>query len=406
MKLSKLSNQGQITFLIAQLDAMIQTQLSKILHIPEVDSLLSIWSEINLICQAATSNKFVLIKILNVSWHEIDKDINASFELENSILYSKICEDEFGVAGGEPFGILLANYELDIRKLNVISTLNRLCELGSLALAPIFANLSNTTLALSSDTNANIDKEIVNTDLTHWQKFRKTPHARFLYLNFPRTVLSKLSVAHEFYTINNIVLRTTTLLAIRTIQSFNESHWFSDILGFFDATNLNTSMLPLTPNNHEVHLNCSVYLKSKEEGALTDHGFLPLMQSKRNAPLYFGNIYSSYADNNASGLLLEHMLAACRFGHLIKVIARQKIGSLTSETECEQYINQWLNRYTGTFQEQSLRAKFPLKKHLVKIHKIPGKIGCYACQILLEPHMKIENLNAQIILHSEIYTPN
>jgi len=100
------------------------------------------------------------------------------------------------------------------------------------------------------------------------------------------------------------------------------------------------------------------------------------------------------------------LLSACRFGHHIKLLARQKIGSFADESGCQQWIANWLDKYTVTNSSPTSRSRYPLKAHQVKLSKIPGKIGFYRCQILLEPHMKLENMNAQIILHSEIMKPN
>ena len=192
---------------------------------------------------------------------------------------------------------------------------------------------------------------------------------------------------------------------MRTIDSFNVTSWFSEVLGFFAPQDyLATPLLPFY--NKTLRLNTTVFLKQTDERALTAYGLIPLMQAQENAEFYFANLYASYVTDELASLLLEHLLAACRFGHHIKLLARQKIGSFADESGCEQWIANWLNTYTAKIHDQSLRYHYPLKAHQVKLSKIPGKIGYYRCQILLEPHMKFENMNAQIILHSEIMKPN
>ena len=118
------------------------------------------------------------------------------------------------------------------------------------------------------------------------------------------------------------------------------------------------------------------------------------------------NIHSAYIVTDNSSPLLEQLLTACHFGHYIKVIAQDKIGSLVNESECEAVIAKWLNRHTSKQNSPQSRSHYPLKSFNIKIKPVSGKVGAYNCQILLEPHMTFEHLTAKILLNSEIIMPS
>lgn len=379
---------NRIIYLLAQLDQRIANQTALILQTVEVQSLLSRWIELSLLCQASNF-KNITLKLLDLQWPEIEKDLNTNLDLDSSVLFDHIYEQELGIAGGEPFSLLLANYELDLRKINVVSTLSRLGELGAYALAPILTNVGAQTFDLASySVPIDFAKELEVTDLRAWQRARQSPQFRFINLVLPMIHLTP----------TNTILGSAALLALRIIRSFQETDWFTEILGPFVLDDL-------IDNKDQYSVNCNVFLKSHEEQKLCNSGFITLMQNSKHQPLYFGNTYCAYQGQEVPGLLLEHILCACRFGQHIKILARQKIGSHADEQECEKFISAWLKNYTATIKDRELRARYPLQNFNIKLAKIPGKIGYYHCQILLEPHMKLENMNTQIILHSEILTP-
>ena len=401
-----LTTKQKLAFTIAKLDATIIEQVTCILDSPPVKKLESLWVELALLCEAKKNNPNISIKLFNITLEELEKDINTSHDLEDTKLFKHIYEEELGMAGGEPFSLLLINESFNLQKIPQVSTLSRLSELAAYALAPVITNASPETF--SHDNFNEIDDfqaELKTASLDAWHRLRKTSQSRFLNITVPTGELSFQTLFLNKHYERSITVHTSTLLALRTIDSFNVTSWFSEVLGFFAPQDyLATPLLPFY--NKTLRLNTTVFLKQTDERALTAYGLIPLMQAQENAEFYFANLYASYVTDELASLLLEHLLAACRFGHHIKLLARQKIGSFADESGCEQWIANWLNTYTAKIHDQSLRYHYPLKAHQVKLSKIPGKIGYYRCQILLEPHMKFENMNAQIILHSEIMKPN
>ncbi|MSP52918.1 MAG: hypothetical protein EXR81_01530 [Gammaproteobacteria bacterium] len=394
---------SNLIYVLAQLNQKITRQLLLIFELTELKNLQSRWTELALLTQTINNSKIIL-KLIDLQWSEVEKDLNTALDLDNSSLFNHIYDQELGLAGGEPFALMLANYELDLRKINTVSTLSRLGELGAFALIPIITNVSSEVFGGSSYNHTiDFDKELEITDLRAWQRARQAPQFRFINVALPTlqlTVKYEDLLLHLFR--HTIDINTSILLAMRVIESFKQTQWFTEILGFFSLHDLimKSALFPFAAI--DISLDCKTFLKSSDELALGKTGFIPLLQTNKNKPLYFGNTYCAYKSTEVVSTLLDHILCACRFGQHVKILARQKIGAHADERDCEQFIANWLTRYTATLKEHSLRAHYPLKRFQIKLAKVPGRIGYYSCQILLEPHMKLESMNTQIILHSEI----
>ena len=402
MKLSK----DRLIYIIGQLDQKVTAQLSIILLNDELKKLTSLWTELALLsyCRQETDSQ-ASIKLFDIKWTEIEKDLNNSLELDNSVFFNCVYEQELGLAGGEPFGLLLANFELDLRKLNTISTLRRLGELGAFALAPIIINVSAETFnQVSFDNDLNFGREINTIDLGNWNKLRRLPQARFINVVVPSTQM--IIPTHSGDLLKSswpITISGSTLLTLQIIDSFARTQWFSDITGFLkNQHSLKKLPFPFSQGK----MDCKVFIKGMDEQQLIASGFIPLIQTNTHETLLFSSTYCSFSEGNSNTLSLEHMLAACRFGHFIKLIARDKIGSHSDESVCELYLRQWLGKYTAQINEQNLRFRYPLRNFDLKLSKIAGKPGYFNCQILLEPHMKLENMTTRIILNSELLDPN
>jgi type VI secretion system protein ImpD len=403
----KVMAKHQINYMISKIDEKISRQLQLILATSEFKNILSLWTELALLCSSKNDNHLnIKLKLFDIQWSEIDKDLNAALDLDESVLFQFIYEQEIGLAGGEPFSLLIANYELDLRKINIVSTLSRLGDLAAYALAPLITNVSVQTFNEDSfDLPVDFSRQLNTTNLNAWYRARQNPQSRFINAVVPTAQLTPIGQHHDFITHQSIDIHGACLLALRIIRSFEQTQWFNEILGFFDTIDMlpDDFHLPFMPKNIEI--NNKLFINSEDEKKLAQTGFISLMQDNKNKSLYFGNIYCSFLGSDTSGLLLEHLLCACRFAHHIKIIARDKIGLHTDEKECENFVSKWLQRYTANLPTQSLRYQYPLKSYQVKLSKIPGKSGYYTCQILLEPHMKLENMNTQIVLHSEILSP-
>lgn len=384
---------SKLISLIANIDLSVRNQLIEIIHQPSFQMLFSNWLELHVLCAQIDKKSHVIIKLLNITWNEVEKDIDTSADIETSHLFNVVHEQEIGIAGGNPFGILLGQYYLNLQQQSVTSTIKRISELANYSLCPFISNIANKTFYGSSKNNE-IALQDIPKQTQAWKQQITNKNSQFIYLCFPHCVLE-----YNFGMNLDITLSfsSSTLLTLKIINSFAASHWFDGILDSYTPLDMVKAF-----NGKNIQLNTNTLLKQIEEQVLVELGITPLIQQNTISKMYFSSPYSINSHFKGADISIEHILCACRFGHFIKQIARNKIGSFQDEALCERYLHQWLNKYTANIASQGMRTRYPLKNHNIRLYKIPGKIGHYSCKILLEPHMKLENINSKITLQSEI----
>lgn len=150
------------------------------------------------------------------------------------------------------------------------------------------------------------------------------------------------------------------------------------------------------------------------ERQLAQNGFIPLCSyagagvsifySNSSLHMATGAASEIHAVNARMSAMLQYILCAARFGHYIKVIGREKVGSVVSALDCQRIFQNWLNQYTTASEagSESLKAKYPLGESLVRITQIPGKIGIFNCVIHLKPHFQLDQLISSIQIVTEL----
>src|SRR5688572_22063994 len=102
--------EAMINARIAQIDHLISLQLNEVLHHPEFQKLEGSWRGLKYMLDQSETGEKLKIKILNVSKKELLKDLQRAAEFDQSALFKKVYEEEFGVFGGAPFGALVGDY--------------------------------------------------------------------------------------------------------------------------------------------------------------------------------------------------------------------------------------------------------------------------------------------------------
>ena len=131
------------------------------------------------------------IRVLNASKRDLARDLQRAVEFDQSQLFKKIYENEFGTPGGEPYGALIGDYEWT-QHPDDVETLRLISNVAAGAFAPfisaagpgMFGFDSYTELAKPRD----LAKIFETTDYTKWRSFRDSEDARFVTLVMPRTL--------------------------------------------------------------------------------------------------------------------------------------------------------------------------------------------------------------------------
>jgi len=117
---------------IAEIDRMISLQLAEVLHHPAFQKLEATWRGIwQLVSQSETS-EMLKIKLLNVPKRDLLRDLQRALEFDQSALFKKVYEEEFGVFGGAPFAAMVGDYEFN-RSGEDIELLEKISQVASAA---------------------------------------------------------------------------------------------------------------------------------------------------------------------------------------------------------------------------------------------------------------------------------
>jgi type VI secretion system ImpC/EvpB family protein len=429
---------------IARLDELLTAQVNAILHHPRFQQLEASWRGLHFLVEKADAAEGVKVRVLGASWKEIVRDLDRAIEFDQSQLFNKIYSEEFGTPGGEPFGVILGDYEMWPRPsaahpVNDIEALQKISGVAAAAFAPFIAGVHPAMFGLDRFSELEQPLKLGRTfdqmEYFHWNNLRKEEDVRFVGLTMPR-VLMRLPYEDDGSRADGFRFREDVTTPDRSnylwgtavysfgavlLQTFARSGWLAEIRGVKPGGEGGgvVTGLPVhsfTTDKHGVVPKCStdVMLTDYQEQELGELGFLPLCHCPdtelsvfyTNQSIQQAKKYDTPAAtmNARISAMLQYILCASRFAHYLKVIARDKIGSFQEAGECEEYLHNWLQQYVTSDAEASpaTKARFPLREARIKVEENRGKPGSYLCTAHLWPHFQLDGLNAAIRLRTEL----
>jgi type VI secretion system protein ImpD len=430
---------------IAQLDKLLSRQVNVILHHPSFQALESSWRGLLFLVEQASEVENVKTRILQLTWRELVKDLDRALEFDQSQLFRKVYSQEFGTAGGEPFGILLGDYALHPRPgadhpTDDIAALSGVSSIAAAAFAPFICGVHPSFFDLESFGELEQPRELSQTfaqaDYLKWRALRETDDARFVGLTLPRILMrlpydgagpprsDGFSFREEVgggdrsrYLWGNAV----SALGAVVIHAYGDCGWFADIRGARPGVGGQGLVegLPVhsfSTDKAGVAPKCStdVMITEFREKELAELGFLPLCHCPGTAlAAFFSNqsvqrpkVFDREIGNANSRLsaMLQYILCVSRFAHYLKVMARDKVGAFADPSTCENYLQRWLHGYTiaNAESDAETKAKYPLREARVEVKEMPGKPGSFQCVMHLQPHTQLDQVFASIRLSTEL----
>jgi type VI secretion system protein ImpC len=419
---------------IAQIDRLISLQLNEVLHYPAFQKLEGTWRGIKYLIDQSETNDMLKIKVLNASKREVLKDLQRAPEFDQSALFKKVYEEEFGVFGGAPFAALLGDYEFG-RGPEDIELLERISNVASAAHAPFMSAASSDLLNLTSYTQLGAPRDIGkifdSTEYAKWKSFRQSEDSRYVALTLPH-ILMRLPYGkdtkqvdafdyeeavdgsdHSKYLWGNAAYG----LAARLTNSFARYGWCASIRGV-EGGGLVEGLPAHTFRTDEgdVALKCptEVAITDRREKELADQGLVPLVHCKGTDYAAFFSVQTANKPKlydkdaaNANARLsaqLPYILAMSRFAHYLKAMMRDKIGSFMTRQDCEKFLNQWISNYVCADDNatQAAKAKLPLREAAIQVSEIPGKPGAYRAVAFLKPHFQLDELSVSLRLVADL----
>jgi type VI secretion system protein ImpC len=429
--------EAMINARIAQIDHLISIQLNEIKHHPSFQKLEGSWRGLKYMMDQSETSEMLKIKVLNVSKKELLRDLQRAPEFDQSAMFKKVYEEEFGIFGGAPFAALVGDYEFT-KHPEDIELLERVSNVAAAAHAPFLTAASNELFNLESFTSLDqprdLGKIFDNTEYAKWKSFRASEDSRYVGLCLPR-ILGRLpygpdtkpveafnyqegvdGTEHNKYLWSNAAYA----LGARLTNSFAKHHWCAAIRGVEGGGLVDgLAVHNFRTDDGDVAMKCptEVPITDRREKELADLGFIPLVHCKGTDYAAFFSVQSAQKPKlydkdaaNANARLsaqLPYILAVSRFAHYLKAMMRDKIGSFMSRSQCETFLNQWISQYVLLDDDASaeMKSKFPLREARIDVSEIPGKPGAYRAVSFLKPHFQLDELSVSLRLVADLPPP-
>jgi len=426
--------EAMINARIAQIDHLISIQLNEILHHEQFQKLEASWRGLKYLMDQSETSASLKIKILNVSKRELLRDLQRAPEFDQSALFKKVYEEEFGIFGGAPFAGIVGDYEFG-RNPEDIELLEKVSNVAAAAHAPFLSAASPEMFNLESftqlDATRDMGKVFDTTEYAKWKSFRASEDSRYVALTCPR-ILMRLPYGKETKQVEGFGFEehvggtdhskylwgnAAYALASRMTKAFAQYGWCAAIRGV-EGGGL-VEGLPVHnfyTDSGDVAMKCPTEspITDRREKELADLGFAPIVHCKDTDYAAFFSVqscnkpklYDSDAANSNARLSaqLPYIMATCRFAHYLKAMMRDKIGSFTSRTECERWLNKWVTNYVTPDDNASAatKAQYPLRDAKIEVMEIPGKAGAYRAVAFLRPHFQLDELSVSLRLVAEL----
>jgi len=419
---------------VAQIDHLISLQLNEVLHNPQFQKLESTWRGLKYLLDQSETGSLLKIRILNASKKDLLRDLQRAPEFDQSAMFKKVYEEEYGLFGGEPFGALVGDYEFS-KHPEDLELLEKVSQVAASAHAPFLSAASSELLNMQSftalDQPRDIGKIFDSTEYAKWKGFRESDDSKYVALTCPRILMrlpyGKDTAPVEGFNFEEGVDGTdhnkylwgnaAYALASKMTQAFSTYGWCVAIRGV-EGGGLVDGLPSHTFRTDEgdVALKCptEIAITDRREKELADQGLVPLVHCKGTDKAAFFSIQSCnrpklYDSDDASAnarisAQLPYMMATCRFAHYLKAMMRDKIGGFMSRDECYRFLNRWIGQYVTQDDKasQSAKAKFPLREARVDVEEVKGKPGVYRAIAYMRPHFQLDELSVSLRLVAEL----
>lgn len=420
---------------VAELDRLISAQLSEVMHHAAFQKLESTWTGLHYLCAQTSTGAGMKIKLLDARKSELVKDFRAAIDFDQSALFRKVYEEEFGTFGGAPFGTLVGDFEIS-RQPEDVYFLEQMSHVAAAAHAPFITAASPELFGLDSHQDLGKPRDLAKVfdtaDYAKWRAFRESEDSRYVGLALPR-FLGRLpfdpkhgTAVESFNFVEDVDgtdhsrylwVNAAYAMAARLTAAFESYGWCAAIRGV-EGGGLVEDLPTHTfkTDEGEVALKCptEVAVTDRREKELSDLGFMPLVHCKNtDYAAFFGAQSTQKAKKydtdaaNANAVLssqLQYMFSVCRIAHYLKALMRDKVGSFASAQNVEEHLNRWIRQYVVEDDNatQDTKAAYPLREASVQVSEIPGRPGAYRAVSFVRPHFQLDELSVSLRLVAEL----
>ena len=426
-----------IEAIIAQIDTKLTEQINLILHHEDFQKIEGAWRGLHYLVNNTETDEMLKIRFMDISKNELGKTLKRykGTAWDQSPLFKKVYEAEYGQFGGEPFGCLVGDYHFDQTPPDV-ELLGEMSKVAAAAHAPFIAGASPTVMQMDSwqelANPRDLTKIFGTPEYAGWRSLRESEDARYIGLAMPR-YLSRLpygpktspveefdfeedtgSADHSRYTWANAAYA----MAVNINRSFKLYGWCSRIRGVESGGSvegLPTHTFPTDDGGVDMKCPTEIAISDRREAELAKNGFMPLVHRKNSDFAAFIGAQSlqkpsEYDDPDATAnanlaARLPYMFACCRFAHYLKCIVRDKIGSFKERADMQKWLQGWILQYVDgdpAHSSETTKAQKPLAAAEVQVEEVEGNPGYYSAKFFLRPHYQLEGLTVSLRLVSKL----
>ncbi len=426
-----------ISAMIAAIDVKLSEQVNLILHHENFQKLGGAWRGLHHLVNNTETDEMLKIRVFNISKKELGKTLKKfkGTAWDQSPIFKKLYEEEYGQFGGEPYGCLVGDYYFDHSPQDV-ELLGEIAQTSAAAHAPFITAAAPSLLQMDSwqelSNPRDLTKIFQTPEYAAWRSLRESEDSKYVGLAMPRFLArlpygAKTSPVEEFdfeeetegaqhdkYTWSNAAYA----MAVNINRSFKEYGWCSRIRGVESGgvvEGLPVHSFPTDDGGVDMKCPTEIAISDRREAELAKSGMMPLSHKKNTDIAAFIGAQSlhkpaEYDDPDATAnanlaARLPYLFSCCRFAHYLKCIVRDKVGSFKERSDMQRWLSDWITQYVDgdpAHSSETIKAQKPLAAAEVVVEEVEGNPGYYSSKFYLRPHYQLEGLTVSLRLVSKL----
>jgi type VI secretion system protein ImpC len=426
-----------IEAIIAEIDRKLSKQVDQIIHHAEFQQLESAWRGLHYLVNNTETDEHLKIRFMNISKKDLHRTLRRykGTAWDQSPIFRRIYEEEYGVLGGNPYGCLVGDYHFDHSATDV-EMLGEISKISAAAHCPFISGAAPSVMLMDSwqqlANPRDLTKIFESTEFAAWRSLRESEDSRYIGLAMPR-FLGRMPYGVSTNPVDEFDFEEDTggsdhqrylwinaayAMATNITRSFKEYGWTTSIRGVESGgvvEKLPCHTFPTDDGGVDMKCPTEIAISDRREAELAKNGFMPLIHRKNTDSAAFIGAQSlqkpfEYDDPNATAnanlsARLPYLFACSRFAHYLKCIVRDKIGSFKDRDEIERWLNKWIYNYVDgdpANSSQDVKARRPLADAKVVVEEVADNPGYYTSTFYLRPHYQLEGLTMSLRLVSKI----
>ncbi|CAI8797811.1 type VI secretion system contractile sheath large subunit [Methylocaldum szegediense] len=426
-----------IQSIIAEIDRKLTEQVNAIIHHEDFQQLESAWRGLHYLVNNTETDEMLKIRVLNISKKELGKTLKKfkGTSWDQSPIFKKFYEEEYGQFGGKPIGCIVGDYYFDHSPPDV-ELLGEMAKICAAAHAPFIAAAAPTVMQMDSWAELanprDLTKIFQTPEYAAWRSLRESEDSRYIGLTMPRFLArlpygAKTSPVEEFDFEEDtegadsrkyVWANSAYAMAVNINRSFKLYGWCSRIRGVESGgavEGLPVHTFPTDDGGVDMKCPTEIAISDRREAELAKNGFMPLIHKKNSDFAAFIGAQSlqkpaEYDDPDATAnanlaARLPYLFATCRFAHYLKCIVRDKIGSFKEREDMQRWLQSWIYNYVDpnpAMSDEIDKARKPLAAAEVVVDEVEGNPGYYSAKFFLRPHYQLEGLTVSLRLVSKL----